>query len=112
MIIHFITKGSLDSSSSGAQYSPNCSTSQSSRCGKKDKTNKILVMKGETYLVSMEEQHKMDKEIDKKEVNKIERNLNKHSKSVVKIFNVGDSRRQDYHCWGILDANKFIVCVF
>ena len=36
-----------------------------------DKINKISVMKGETYLVSMEEHHKMDKEIDKKEVNKI-----------------------------------------
>ena len=51
-------------------------------------------MKSSTYLESMEEHHKNDKIIDKKELNKVERKLGYHSKSVVKIIKVGQSHGQ------------------
>ena len=59
-----------------------------------DKTNRIYVMKAETYLKSMKEHVVDDKEINKKELNKIERKLNGHSKSIVKIFKVGYTHGQ------------------
>ena len=59
-----------------------------------DKTNRISVMKGTTYITSMKEHHQFDKEIDKKQLNKIERTLNKHSKSTVRIFNVAAENGQ------------------
>ena len=43
-----------------------------------DKTNKISVMNPRTYVESMNEHHKDDKEINKKELNKIERTLCEH----------------------------------
>ena len=51
-------------------------------------------MKPESYKESMEERLAVDKEIDEKELNKVERKLNYHSKSVVKIFRVGESHGQ------------------
>ena len=42
----------------------------------------------------MEEHHKEDKIISKKETNKVERNLNYHSKSLTKIFKVGEAHGQ------------------
>ena len=59
-----------------------------------DKTNKVSVMKSNTYLESMKEHHNGDKIINKKELNKVERKLGYHSKSVVKIFKVGQSHGQ------------------
>ena len=54
-----------------------------------DKTNKMSVMTPDLYVVSMKEHHENDNVISKKELNKIQRNLNEHSKSTVKVFNVG-----------------------
>lgn len=59
-----------------------------------DESNKISVMLPGTYEVSMEEHYKNDKLIDKKELNKIQRTLNGHSKNAVKIFKVGDEHKQ------------------
>ena len=59
-----------------------------------DKTNKISVMLPTIYEEGMEEHYKDDKVITKKEVNKVERELNVHSKSVTKIFKIGLSHGQ------------------
>ena len=59
-----------------------------------DKTNRFSVMKPNTYSNSMKEHHEHDETIDKKEVNKIERNLNFHSKSITKMFKIGESHGQ------------------
>merc|ERR1711954_189647 len=60
-----------------------------------DKTKRLSVMKSEPYISSMKEHHNEDKVINKKELNKIERNLNKHSKSITKIFNIGEKHGQE-----------------
>ena len=41
-----------------------------------------------TYTNSMEEHHRDDKVISKKELNKIQRKLNDHSKSLTKVFKI------------------------
>ena len=48
----------------------------------------------------MEEHHKDDKSITKKELNKVEKELGRHSKSVVKIFRVGYKHGQQKRALG------------
>ena len=45
----------------------------------------------EKYKASMEEHIVNDKEIDRKELNKVERKLDDHSKSVVRMFKVAEN---------------------
>ena len=48
----------------------------------------------ETFKKSMEKHYKNDKVVGKKEVNRIERKLHEHSRSVVKIFRVAEQSGQ------------------
>ena len=54
-----------------------------------DKTNRLSVIPPNVYKESMEEHHKDDKVITKRELNKVERELHDHSKSITKIFKIG-----------------------
>ena len=54
----------------------------------------MSVLPPDMYRNSMEKHHKGDKEINKKELNKVERKLNEESKSVVRIFRVGEGHGQ------------------
>ena len=56
--------------------------------GLTDKSSKITVMKPETYKFGLSEHTKKDREINKKELNKVNSKLNKHTKSFVKILGV------------------------
>ena len=51
-------------------------------------------MHPETYKNSMEKHYLKDTEITKKELNKVERKLNEHSKDCVKIFKVAEKHGQ------------------
>ena len=59
-----------------------------------DKTKKISVMNPKTYEEGMEEHHVDDKILSKKELNKVQRRLNEHSKSMTKVFNIGKEHGQ------------------
>ena len=48
----------------------------------------------ETFKASMKEHYEMDKELNKKELNKIYRELGEHSKCITRIFNVGEQHGQ------------------
>ena len=65
-----------------------------------DKTNKVSVMLPKTYLEGMKEHHEDDEEISKKELNKTERKLSDHSKSLTKIFKVAEQHGQHKRAMG------------
>ena len=65
-----------------------------------DKTNKVSVMLPSTYIQSMKEHHENDEEINKKQLNKIERDLCGHSKSITRIFKVGEGHGQHKRALG------------
>ena len=73
---------------------------------KTDKTNNMSVMHPETYQKSMKKHYEKDKEIDKKELNKIERKLNEHLKDCVRIFKVAESHGQ--HKRAIINATVHV----
>ena len=65
-----------------------------------DKTNRLSFMSSASYKESMEEHHRGDKSITKKELNKVEKELGRHLKSVVKIFRVGYKHGQKKRALG------------
>ena len=59
-----------------------------------DKTRRTCVTPPDKYKDSMEEHVKNDRNISKKELNKIERKLNDHSKSTARMFKIADNHGQ------------------
>ena len=62
-----------------------------------DKSEKISVMRPDTYTSAMDDHTKNDKEIDFKEANKVSSVLNKHARSMAKILGIGKAYSEREH---------------